>query len=603
MPKHLLAGLALLPAAVLAQDDIVITITGYAVSAEKALVPVEVFERQRIEDSNAGDLGQLLGQANGLEVTRNGGSGQVTSLFFRGTESDHNLVMINGVPINNATVASASLGTLDTQLLQRIEVVKGPQSTLWGSGAIGGVTNISTLPAAHDGDRAFASAGYGSNRTHRLAAGFSHGDQHLQVSLGASQHQTDGIPTLRPSNIDSGYRNNSFNLAASGAIGDFTLAASHWQTQGESEYLAFTYPAPTFSLVLAPVSQDFLTSASSLRLSGRLWDRIDSSLQLSLARDRIEQNQSNDFAHTERTMLDWRNLMQVGANDKLTLGAQGAWEDAGILSFGSGYDGTTDSQALYLQYDATRGSYHWLGGARLLSHEDAGEHVTWNLGAGYQWTPATRLRANISSGFRYPTAIERFVFSPNPNLRPERSRAIEIGMRHHFSSAQSVDLSVFHTEIDDLIVSTGVWPSTRNINIDEARIQGMEAAYKLHNGPWNLNTSVIFMNPRDLSNDRQLLRRARVSASARLDYQRDRVRAGAEVIYSGKRDDVQALPPYGATTTGAYTLVNLHAAYDLGKSLQLFSRLDNALNEDYQLAADYNTPGRTLFAGIRYEIR
>ena len=600
MYKYLLAGVALLPAIASAlDDDVVITITGYAVSAEKALVPVEIFDRDDIVTRNAADMGDLLSQANGLEPARNGGPGQTTSLFFRGTESDHNLVMINGVPINNASVASASLGTLDTQLLQRVEVVKGPQSTLWGSGAIGGVVNISTLPPALDGNHGFASAGYGSNDTRRVAAGFSHGGQDLQVSIGASRHATDGIPTLSVSNIDSAYDNSSVNLAAATALGRFRLQASHWQTQGTSEYLAFTYPAPSFGLVLAPVSQDFLTSASALALSGNLAGNLESTLQLSLARDHIDQNDSIDFAHTDRTTLAWRNVARLAQGDKLSFGVEASWEKAGIESFGSAYSGTTESQALFAQYDATRGDHHWLGGARLLSHEDAGEHVTGTLGYGYRVSRATRLKANLSTGYRYPTAIERYVFSPNPDLRPERSRAIELGMTHRIDRQQQVELSLFHTEIDDLIVSTGAFPNTQNVNVNEARIQGMEAAYQLGGGPWDLHTSVLFMNPRDLSNNQQLLRRARFSGKARLDYTQDRLRTGAELIYSGERKDVDGIT-FAPTTTDAYTLVNLHAAYALGGSLELFGRIDNAFDADYEVVSQYNTPGRTLFAGIRY---
>jgi vitamin B12 transporter len=598
--KHLLAGLFLLPVTALAQDEgVVITITGYGISAEKALVPVEVLERADILDANASDMGELLGRSNGLETARNGGPGQATSLFFRGTESDHHLVLINGVAINSAAVASASLGTLDTQLLQRVEVVKGPQSTLWGSGAIGGVINASTLPAAGQGDSAFVAAGYGAHNSFRSSAIFSHGGPASQVSVGLSRHTTDGIPTLRISDDTSAYENTSFNLAVATETHGYRLQAAHWQTQGESEYQAFTYPPPDYSLALAGVSQDFLTSASSLSVQGQPFAAVDSSLQLSLARDHIDQNDSPDFTHTDRTTLSLRNTAHLGRGDKLGFGAEVTREKASILSFGSRYRGTTDSQALYLQYDANRGAHHWLGGLRLFSHEDAGEHATWNLGYGYRLTPATRLKANLSTGYRYPTAIERFVFSPNPDLRPESSRALEVGVTHHIGQRQRLDLSLFRTEIDDLIVSTGAFPHTINININEARIQGMEAAYRLRQGPWTLEASLLLMDPRDLSNDRQLLRRSRVAGTARLGYDHERLQAGAELSYNGSRDDVDGIS-FTPTTTAAYTLLDLHASYDLDPGLQLFGRLDNALNTDYEVVSQYNTPGRTLFAGIRY---
>jgi len=600
MKRLTLASIALLPSLCAAQSDIVITITGYPISAEKALVPTETFEAEDIRNSTATDVGDLLRQANGLELGRNGGPGQASSLFFRGTDSDHNLVMIDDVPINTATVASASLGTIDTQLLQRIEVVKGPQSTLWGSGAIGGVVNISTLSEAALGDHAFASASYGGNNTRRAAVGFTHADEATQLSLGISHHSSDGIPTLSIAENASGYENTSFNIGAAQQLGKLKLQASHWQTQGRSEYQSFTYPAPTFTLQLVPVSQDFLTSVSSLSLKGQPLAATDSTLQLSLARDHIDQNDSADFAHTDRTTLAWRNVRDMNSGDKLSFGAEAIWEKAAIESFGSSYSGTTDSQGAYVQYDGTRQGHQWLGGARLLQHEDAGRHLTWNLGYGYQLSEATRLKANLSTGFRYPTAVERYVFSPNPDLRPEHSRAVELGLRHRLARQRHIDLSLFRTDIDDLIVSQGVFPNTINVNVNQARITGLEASYQASQGPWQFKSSLILQNPRDRSNDTQLLRRARVSAKASVDYDRDKLHAGLELIYSGERRDVDGIT-FAPTTTGAYTLVNLNAALDLSPQLQLFGKAENLFDTDYQLVSQYNTPGRTLFAGIRYQ--
>lgn len=599
--KTLVTGLALLPALAYAeQTPMVITITGYGIPTTQALVPVQVFDRQQILTNNGGDLSNLLSTANGLELAGNGGPGQTTSLFFRGTNSNQNLVMVDGVPINTATTGAASIGTMDTQLLQRIEVVSGPQSTLWGSGAIGGVVNIDTLPAYASGTHSFADFGHGSHNSTRASVGVNHAGTQGRFSVGIARYTTDGIPPVRGSTVSGAYDNTSVNLAAAHKFGAFEVQALHWQTQGTSHYASFTFPPPSYSLVLAPVSQDFLTSVSSLKLTGQLRHNITSELQLSLARDHIDQNNSADYAHTDRTTLTWRNTAVLTPNDRLSFGVEANWERAAILSFGNHYAGTTPYQAVYAQWNAHRGKHHWLTGARLFHHGAAGTHATWNIGYGYDLSNSTRLKANLSTGYRYPTAVERYVFSPNPNLRPEQSRALELGISQQIDSAQKISLSLFRTDIDDLIVSTGSFPNSRNVNINKARITGAELRYQFDRGPWSLHASAIAQNPRNLSDNKQLLRRARFSTKAGLDYQASHWSGGAQLIYNGQRPDVQGLPPYGPTTDGAYALVNLHASYKLSPSFSLFGSIDNLFDRQYEQVADYNTLGRTLFVGIRY---
>ncbi len=601
--KKLLPALLAWPAigyAATELPEIVVSATGYPINAHEALVPTEVFDRDDIQRSNAVDLAELLRLSNGLELGRNGGPGQTTSLFFRGTESDHNLVMINGVAMNSATVASAAIQSVDTQMLHRVEVVKGPQSTLWGSGAIGGVVSVNTLPSFKPGTQYFASGEYGRYETERLSAGFSHGNGQTGISLAVSHFDTDGFEVLPGVSDESGHDNTSFNATFRHTSDGLTFAASHWQAEGTTEYQNFTFPAPTFSLVLVPVSQDFLNSVSTVSVEGEIIDGISSELQLGLARDRIDQNDNADFAHTDRTTLAWRNIAELSNDDILNFGIEAAWEQADIESFGSTYDGTTDFQALYAQYDTTRGRHQWLAGGRLLYHEDAGRHTTWNLGYGFRLTSDTVFKANAATGFRFPTATERFVFSANPDLRPERSRALELGLTHLIDNAQQFDISLFRTDIKDLIVSTGVFPNTVNVNIDQARIKGIEVAYRLRHGPWSLDTGLLRQEPRDRSNDSKLLRRARSSAKTRLDYVGNRISLGGELIYSGQRDDVDGIT-FAPTSTDSYTLVNLHGSYQLDREWTTFVKLENLSDEDYELAARYESPGRALTVGIRFQ--
>src|SRR6185369_7260269 len=226
--------------------------------------PVIVITRNDIERSLASDVSELLQQQAGLEIARTGGRGQTTSLFTRGTESNHTLVLVDGVRINPGTVGGAALQNISPELVQRIEVVKGPRSTLYGTDAIGGVVQIFTHASHAQGFSSEGGYGEDSTLSGSATAGWSDSDAHL--GIGVNYLETDGIAPRTNDPRGGAYDNLSFNLAGSVNVGDGELGLTYWRAAGSADYIGFS--SRTFDNAL--ITQDYISDAAAASYS---WSR------------------------------------------------------------------------------------------------------------------------------------------------------------------------------------------------------------------------------------------------------------------------------------------------------------------------------------------
>ncbi len=254
LPVLAVLGAAAAGAEVLPENTVIVTATRVPTPADEILAPVVLIDRATIERSNAGDAAELLRFHAGFDLGRNGGPGQPTALFIRGAESNHTLVLIDGVRINPGTIGLPALQNISPDMIERIEVVKGPRSTLWGSDAIGGVVNVVTRRGSQAGW--VMEAGYGDYDTQRasLIGGFKLGEA-ADLDLGVSWIDSDGFPTRTTDDTDRGFDNLTANLALRADLGPAEVTVQHWRTQGTSEYSDF---------FLTPVDQDFETSTTAV---------------------------------------------------------------------------------------------------------------------------------------------------------------------------------------------------------------------------------------------------------------------------------------------------------------------------------------------------
>ncbi|MGB5347760.1 MAG: TonB-dependent receptor plug domain-containing protein, partial [Woeseia sp.] len=288
--------MATLPAVAAAADDvIVVTATRSERALQDVIVPVTVINREQIEQAAASDVAELLRFEAGLDIGRNGGPGQASSIFLRGTESNHTLVLVDGVRINPGTIGGAALQNIAPEVIERIEIVKGARSSLYGTDAIGGVINIITRRAG----AGYAEAGAGTGSFATQSAYTSVGASGLAGEFGVTLNaqQTDGYAIRTDSDVQRGYDNLSANVYGSREFGAATVNLRHWRASGRSEYLDF---------FLAPIDQDYRNESSALEIATPLGERAASRLLLSYMIDEIDQNQSPDFVLSRRMALDWQ---------------------------------------------------------------------------------------------------------------------------------------------------------------------------------------------------------------------------------------------------------------------------------------------------------
>lgn len=591
-------ALALSPNFVLADDNpvaidkIVVTATRTPQALDDTIAPTIVIDREEIERSQALDTADLLRFHAGIDIGRNGGPGQVTSAFIRGADSNQTLVLIDGVRINPGTIGGAAIQNIHPDLIERIEVVKGPRSVLFGSNAIGGVINIITRRAEQDSSRASARVSYGRFNTRQHSAGFHHSKNDLRLGIDFNALDSNGFPTRQESNIDAAHDNRSFNAYFGATVNNVDIELSHWAADGSTEFLDF---------LLAPQEQDQRNRATTLKIENAFNDYFSSIVKFSQVRDDIEQVDSNDFVETDNFIFDWQNDISISDSHLLTAGLVLSRENNDSLSFGTAFDEDTDTDDIYLQSQIDLGKQQLILGAHHTDHSDFGGEFVWSVEYGINITSRTKINASAGKAFRAPDATDRFGFGGNADLDPERSRNIEIGVQHQINEKHSVYATVFRNKIDDLINFfdsdgfLGPIPGI-NVNVDNATIEGLELGYQGTNGQWDYSIEGIIQNPVNNDTGSVLARRAKRSLTTQINYNIGKLRLGGDLLLTSRRNDSD----FSTVENAGYLLVNLGSSYQLTPSLAVSAKIENVLDTDYELANNFNTPGRGLFVEFRY---
>ncbi|MGC1520521.1 MAG: TonB-dependent receptor [Steroidobacteraceae bacterium] len=597
-------------------DEVIVTATRVQEPADKALEPVVVIDRAALEDSLAVDVGDLLRFHAGLDIGRSGGPGQPLSLFIRGANSDQSIVMIDGVRINSGTQSLAPLMNLAPELFDRIEIVKGPRSTIYGTDAIGGVVNLISRTDGSSG--ADVMLDYGRYGTGEFAVDGNYNAGGTSVQAALAGQRSAGFPTYAADTLDSGYKNLSGTAAVTTHVGDMELGARYYQATGSTQYSQAVYNADfTAFQSFTPLNEDFTNSLLALHAGGELWDNWHTRVTLSRVIDDLRQQQDDpyaaiaggDFDYTSRDTLDWQNDVKIENSvlkQTVTFGAIAYQEQTNSLSYGTAYSIDTHAQTYYLQDQLETGPNRLLLAGGVAHYSAFGDHATWNAEYGYSVTADTLLILSAGTAFRAPSATDRFGFGGTPDLKPESSRNFEIGVKSRIDSNQEITFAAFQNTIDDLIIfvndPTNLLYGGENQNIDRARIRGLEASWELRADPWAVHAEGSVQDPRDLVDDTQLLRRTKHSFTLSGSRKIGRGELGTELLLSGPRPDIDVVSdaPVG---DGGYLLVALWAKLNLTPAWVVTARLDNALDRRYELASGYNTAGRAASIATRYSFR
>jgi vitamin B12 transporter len=577
--------------------QIVVTATRTAQSDDESLAAVSVITRQDIERLQPQSLQDLLRGVPGLTLSNSGGPGKATSLFLRGTESDHVLVLLDGIKLGSATLGVTPIQDLPVEQIERIEIVRGPRSSLYGSEAIGGVIQIFTRRGGGDLKRRF-SLDLGSHATRRGSLGLSGGGEHGWYSVDLALSDSDGFDACRANTTggcyadepdDDGYRNESASLRAGHRFENGLEVDFHaLQTDGENEFDGnYVNESETRQQVLGGSLQVAPTDAWLLTLKGgRAWDKSDN------YKDGLYMTTFN----TQRETLSLQGDLDLGVEQLLTLGYD--YQAEQVDSSTEYTLDERDNHGYFIQYQGEVSAQGLQFSLRQDDHESFGKHTTGGIAWGYALGAGFRLWSSYATAFKAPTFNE--LYYPgfgNSELQPEESSSLEFGLQGG-AAWGAWSLSLYQTRVDELI---GFDASYSPINIDRATIRGIEARIDNDFGPWRTTTSLTLLDPRNDSggsNDDNLLPR-RTRQSLRIDLDRDfgAYTLGASLFAEGKRYDDLA----NTRRLSGFATLDLRAGYRIDNAWRLQGRCENLFDKGYETASHYNQPERSFYLTLSYQ--
>ena len=566
------------------QPTVVVTGVRHAQTVDDSLASVTVIDRSAIEKSPAVDLLSLLGQQAGVDISRTGGAGQSSTVFLRGSNSNHTLVLIDGVRVASSTQGVFDFAHLPLDQIERIEIVRGPRTAFWGSDAIGGVIQIFTRKP----ERLAVRAHVGSYGEHGGSVSLGTGDDTLGVTLGHDQLR--GFSATNPAafnfNRDNdGYRNTNLSLRGKTALGTQTLGYTALYTDANVDFDQGATHARNGS--------------AGVTLSGDLGDGWSHVLGIGHAREDLDTPEFDQRLASRRASLDWLLMHDIGTTGKLTTGVNWQHEQGSSISAfgGTQFDNSRTNAAGFVGYSGRFGSQLLDVAGRYDHNSQFGSAATGSAAWGWQIGQATRLRLSWGQGFRAPNFNELYspgfggYFAGNAMLRPERSQSYEAGLAWAPAGGHKFDISLWHTRVHDLVDFAGppLFPLYKEINIDRAAIDGAEISYRYTAGHWSAGAAATIQHARNQDTGLDLLRRPRRKLDADLRYDFGN---GLDIAIDGLAASTRS--DFGPIALSSYRLLNLAAGWDFHPGWRLETRLGNLLDEQYELAHGYNTPGRNV---------
>lgn len=589
--------------AVGAASSVVITAGRQTQAAKDVLADNVVITAEDIAKSGAASVVDLLQQQRGIEIARNGGPGTTASVFMRGGNNAQNVVLIDGVRIGSSTTGGATWSSIPLSQIDRIEVVYGPLSSLYGADAMGGVIQIFTKKGTGVLSPT-VSAGLGSYGTRKLQAGiFGSVANNLSLSLNAGHEESDGFSATKPTadfgyNPDKdGYKLDSFNGRLVWEISKgYELGASVLHSRNNAQYDS-------------GLNQDnrSISTLETIAVFGRgkFTDNWSASLQVAKATDKgvSETATASKYTASEITTtqdsVSFQNDIRFG-KDVLQLIVETREENVDTATAALNRKRTTDSFAAsyVLKQDAHLAS----ASIRNDRSSQYGSNTTGSVAYGYRFNDALRVNASYGTSFRAPTYNE--LYYPNYGVatnKPEKAKNAEIGMYFEQGDTQ-LSAVYYQNKATDLLISAGKdvcplnYPFGCAYNVNKATLSGLTIGGSTRFADLTLRGSIDIQDPKDDTTGKRLARRSKQHGTLAAEYSFANAKVGVETIFSGDRYDDAA----NNRLLSSYNLLNLYATYEIAKNTTVLARWNNALNKDYELAKGYATAGSNVFVGVNY---
>jgi vitamin B12 transporter len=612
----------------LSMPEVVVTANRLHMPANQVASSLSVITQKDLEKKQTTTILNALQGMPGIDLIRNGGSGQVASAFIRGGNSEHTLVMMDGIPLNDPSSTTRVFDGLDNLMVdgvKQIEVVRGPQSPFFGTNAMGGVVNIVSREekGPFKGSLLFEGGAY---NTFREAVSADGGGEDYHFTFCASRLDSAGYP------------------AADKAFGN-TVNNGNQDTAGFLK-LGFTPLSELESRVMASYGQShtglasgggpgmddpnyfsdgkrfLLGSQSTLTLFDGDWQQVlgisytDNNRSYADVADPVYPNSMDQKGNYvgQAAQMCWQNNLRLAKGQILVLGLQGRQEWAQSHYASEGFYGpyvddmtaTSRTGSLFVESQSDQeGRFFQTLGARLDVHDGFGNHTSYHAGIAYFIPgPETKLKATYGTGFRAPSLYQ--LFNPlygNGNLKPETSTGFDCGVEQPFGKDfLTLGATYFHNDFNELIDYD--FSSWKYLNVGQAQSDGVEA-FASFKGLADLDARLnyTYTDARNTVTQKPLSRRPQNKAGVDLFYHLGKADFGTSVSYVGGRRDVSFID-YVATdiVMPEYFLLNLMASYRLDDHFKFFGRVENLFNQTYEQVWGYGTPGFSLYFGTKITI-
>ncbi|MBY6128530.1 TonB-dependent receptor [Qipengyuania aquimaris] len=584
---------------------ITVTANGLGTDIRNTGQPVTVIAREEIVSVQGADPTRVLARVPGLSFSRNGGVGGFTGVNVRGAGSEQVLVLVDGVPVADpsAPAGGFDFGSLLTGTASKIDVLRGSNSTIWGSDAIGGVIDISTR--ADTGFQGSLEAGSRGSVFASALGGVS--DDKFYVGLTGSWYATDGFSSAVNGVEDDGFTQMATGITAFYDVAE-NLELSGHLNMSESQLDIDGFPAPSFALADTGETQKTLRYWGDIGLS-----YYGTDLTLRARYSRADTDRTN---RAEDRTVGFESKGQMERAD-----IRGEYRLVGGLTAAFGYDyqrnqyettfdqfAQADIQGVYAQMGWVMGNLSVHAGARVDDHDYFGSETSFGADASYVLSNGWRVRASVGEGFKAPSLFQLFSDYGNRALEPEQSTSVDIGIETGRRDAgRYFSLTAFRRDSENLIdfvFCTGVAPTPCSPgqfgtydNVERARSQGIEAEAGINlTNDLRLSGVYSLVDAEDRMTGNELARRPRNFGTFFADWQSQfGLSLGADLrIVGDSFNDAGNFTPIDG-----YELVDLRASFDFGDNFEVFGRVENVFDTEYETVTGYGTPGTGVFAGVR----
>jgi len=575
-------------------DEIVTVASITPLKDQNIASSVDVINNDLLELQSTLEVSKLLRNNFALDISTNGGMGQLASVFLRGHNSNQTLVKINGIKINPNTAGGASFYNLDADLVSRIEVGYGALSAVHGSEAMGGVINISTSDYTETSSFQVGLS-FGPDEFKKRTIKANGKNEALSYGIAHSTNETNGYPVLSNSNLDRGYENKSSIADISFEKDDLEYSFSAWDAEGYVEYLLFGQP----------VSQDFENNAYGSEIKFNLNNYYFLKANINSSKDLIRQNELNYLEAIDYTQTK-RNFLEISANKlykskdqySYSLGWSKENEDVGYSSHGISYKAELETTSIFGSLGLIPNeTQSFLVLLRRSDHKSYGNQLIWNINFIQNLEWGWDLKLSKGKAFRSPNSSELYGFGSNIDLKPETSNSYEIGLNKRFHE-RDLSFVYFNNDTNNLINFDYIDYILKNTA--KSKNSGFELRVKWLNTLLNGNLVLRTQNPTNQDKER-LLRRSKNSISFNFNKSIHKYRVNINVSAFDDRVD------FGKVNLPGYVLFNLGIYRQIKEDLSLSIRLENLFDKEYFTAATTNAyylnQDRSFWIKLNYKLR